>query len=94
MKQDLVAFNLALKGKTIKKVGIMSKETAEMYGWYKLPWIIQFTDDTIMYAQSDDEGNDAGVINYIGKKAEDDLLLYNYSSEHSERLQKEMRNDK
>ena len=93
MKQDLVAFNLALKGKTIKKVAPLSPVTADLMGWYKIPWVIEFTDGTVLIPQSDDEGNDGGAMLYVGNK-EVEMVLYTFSEYDTKKLIKEMRNDK
>ena len=94
MKQDLVKFNLALKGKTIKRVAPMSIMDGNALGWDKFPWVIEFTDGTFLYAQSDDEGNDGGALNYTGQTDDDDFLLYTYTERDYEQLRKEMSNER
>jgi len=52
----------ALVGKTIVKVEYMSKKDMEHYGWYKSPLLIHLNDGTVLFASSDDEGNNGGTI--------------------------------
>lgn len=55
-----------LVGKTVKAASFMTRAEADVLGWYGGAWesclIIEFTDGTIIYASSDDEGNDAGFM--------------------------------
>ena len=51
-----------LLGKRIVKVEYMSKEEAEKTGWYNCPVLIGLEDGSWIVPQSDDEGNDGGVI--------------------------------
>ena len=69
-------FTKKLKGKTIESVRYMTDEEMESAMWYKRPVVITFTDGTLLIPQSDDEGNDGGVIYYQGKDEKDDELLY------------------
>lgn len=52
-----------LQGKTIKTARYMTKKEAEEFGWYHRPIIVYFTDGTDFIVQSDDEGNNGGVLN-------------------------------
>jgi phosphorylcholine metabolism protein LicD len=71
-------FKKALVGKKIKDVQYMTAENADEMGWDRRPLIIIFDDDTYIFAQSDDEGNEGGVLNYQGKakNGSDDLIIY------------------
>jgi len=52
-----------LVGKTIKAVGWMTEDEAAHLGWeYKRPIVIEFTDGSMVYPSSDDEGNDGGTL--------------------------------
>ena len=64
MDKHLKQFNKYLKGKTIKEVTWLSKKDMETMMWYKRPVIIHFTDGSFVIPQSDDEGNDGGVLFY------------------------------
>lgn len=55
--------NEKLKGKTIKRVRYMTPEEAdEALMWNNQCVVIEFTDGTLIFPSSDDEGNEAGVI--------------------------------
>ena len=58
-----------LKGRTIKKVQYMTKENADIIGWSKRPLLIVLDNDSILYSQADDEGNDGGAL-YIDNGSE------------------------
>lgn len=60
-------FNKLLKGKTIKSCSYVTENEATMWGWYKRPLIIEFTDGSILMPQSDDEGNDGGAMYFQDK---------------------------
>ena len=51
-----------LKGRTIIKVQWMTKENAEQFDWHSRPLLMVLDNGTIMYAQTDDEGNDGGAL--------------------------------
>jgi hypothetical protein len=51
-----------LKGKTIKTCRYMTDAEMQKFGWYKCPLMILFTDGTVLYASTDDEGNDGGAL--------------------------------
>ena len=51
-----------LIGKKIIAVKYMEQEQAADSYWSKCPVMIMFDDNTIMIPQSDDEGNDGGVL--------------------------------
>lgn len=57
-------FNALLHGKIIHGVRWMTKGERDMMGWYSRPMVIMFTDGSLMYFQSDDEGNDGGAAIY------------------------------
>ena len=60
-----------LVGKKITNVEYMGKQECEEIGWNKRPICIQLDDNTWIYPQMDDEGNDGGVIYYSGKDIDD-----------------------
>ena len=62
MHKQFVKTAKNLAGKTIERVGWMSKNDAEKMGWNHQPPVITFTDGTILFPSRDDEGNDAGSI--------------------------------
>tara|TARA_R110000737_G_scaffold345897_1_gene375016 strand:+ start:621 stop:857 length:237 start_codon:yes stop_codon:yes gene_type:complete len=51
-----------LVGKTIKKIRYLTKKEADDCGFFKMPIVIIFTDESYMFPMSDDEGNDGGAI--------------------------------
>lgn len=66
-----------LEGKKIKRVYQMSEADAEALAWYNKPFVIEFTDGSILIPQRDNEGNDGGAVWY-----QDDMkqeLLYTES---------------
>lgn len=73
--QQTVAIGNLLKGKTIRGVRWMNQEEADGLGFYSKPMVILFTDGSLMYFQSDDEGNDggAGIVLFPDGK---ELILY------------------
>lgn len=75
-EMDLLAAK-SLKGKTISKARYMTESEAKQFMWYNRPVVIEFTDGTIMIPQSDDEGNDGGVLWMLDKKggAHNEILL-------------------
>ena len=64
MDKHLKQFNEYLKGKTIKNITWLGDKDMETLMWYKKPVVIHFTDGSILIPQSDDEGNDGGVLFY------------------------------
>lgn len=60
-----------LKGKKIAIVRYMSDEEAEAMGWDNRPLVLQFTDGSLLFASSDDEGNNGGALFGQSKKGED-----------------------
>lgn len=53
-----------LVGKKIRRVYQMSEADAEALAWYQKPFIIEFTDGSILIPQSDNEGNNGGAMWY------------------------------
>lgn len=51
-----------LRGKTIATCRYMTDKELQKMGWDKSPLVIIFTDNTAMYASSDDEGNEGGSL--------------------------------
>ncbi len=59
-----------LIGKTIAKMYRMDDRDMKVYGWEKdfsigYPVIIEFTDGSTIYATSDSEGNNFGVLQWV-----------------------------
>ena len=48
------------KGKVVKRIGYMSQEEAEEWGWGRAPFI-EFTDGHWILASADDEGTGCGA---------------------------------
>ena len=63
-----------LVGKTIKHVQWMTNANAKEIGWSNRPLLIVFDDDSIMFAQSDDEGNDGGAL-YVDKGKDEQYIF-------------------
>jgi hypothetical protein len=59
-----------LIGKKVESIRYVTQEEARDWGWDKRPLIIEFTDQTCIIPQSDDEGNDGGALYYIGVPGE------------------------
>jgi hypothetical protein len=57
-----------LLGKRIVKVQYMSSEESEQMGWYTCSVLIGLEDGTWIVPQSDDEGNEAGVLGIASEK--------------------------
>lgn len=51
-----------LKGRTIVEVHYMTTEEARQLGWSERPVVMQLDDGNIVYASSDDEGNNGGAL--------------------------------
>lgn len=51
-----------LVGKRIVGVRYMTAEEVKDFGWYSSAILIKLSDGTLLYPQSDDEGNSAGSI--------------------------------
>ena len=51
-----------LVGKKITEVEYLSKEQSEHLGWDYSPLVLKLGDDILVYAMSDDEGNEAGAL--------------------------------
>jgi len=59
-----------LIGKEVESIRYVTEEEARDWGWFQRPLIIEFTDQTCIIPQSDDEGNDGGALYYIGVPGE------------------------
>lgn len=68
--------NALLTGRTIKRVRMLSKDEAEQFMWWKTGPVIELDDGTLLVAQSDNEGNNAGAILVQAKQEKDDTLLF------------------
>jgi hypothetical protein len=73
-KQWVDEANKQLKGKTILKVRYWTEKETEDNLWYKRGVIIYFTDGSICYPMSDDEGNESGVISGQDKRGNEFIL--------------------
>jgi len=51
-----------LVGRKIVRARYMSEVEKESMGWRNRPVVLQLDDGNMIYASSDDEGNDAGAI--------------------------------
>lgn len=51
-----------LKGRTIVKVRIMTREEADASLWSERAFVLQLDDDTLLWPSQDDEGNGAGAL--------------------------------
>jgi len=59
-----------LVGKRIAQIRTLSREELAAEGWegtHKEPRVLVLDDGTVIYALSDDEGNDAGVLCMLAK---------------------------
>lgn len=70
------AFTKLLKGKTIKSTRYLSQKECDDMGWYKRPLVIEFTDQTCIYAMADDEGNDGGAYAYFDYNTKKEDTIY------------------
>jgi len=75
-KQHENIFNKLLKGKVIKSCRYLQKEECEEMGWYSTPLVIEFSDGTCIFAQSDDEGNNGGAMCYYDYKSGEEKIIY------------------
>lgn len=57
-----------LVGRRITSVRWMSDKERKAAGWYSCPMILQLDDGALVYAQRDDEGNDAGAMAFQSGK--------------------------
>ena len=67
-----VAENVLL-GRQIIKVEYMEQEECDDYGWHSRPITFFLDNGTRVIAQSDDEGNDGGVLTCLTKETEEVL---------------------
>ena len=51
-----------LVGRRIVSAQYMTEKEARNHGWLKRPVMFTLDDGTVMYASSDDEGNDGGAL--------------------------------
>lgn len=49
-------------GKVVKDVRLLTQEEYEREGWYRPTAAIVLNDNSIIYASSDEEGNDGGAL--------------------------------
>ena len=68
--------NKALKGKKIKGARYLTKEEHKSWGWFNAGLLIELEDGSCLIAQSDDEGNDAGVIVHIHKGGKSEQVFH------------------
>ena len=64
-----------LIGKKITNVEYMPTDECVNMGWYNRPICIELDNKVWIYPQSDDEGNDGGVIYYTGVDIDDAEVL-------------------
>lgn len=62
-----------LVGLTIINVRYATPQEVEDMGWYSAPIVIQLSDGTVMFPQSDDEGNDGGALSLFNDNGNPDL---------------------
>ena len=55
-----------LKGRTIEDVGYLTRDEAHDAGWYSRPLVMFLDSGDWIVPMSDDEGNDAGSLSYLG----------------------------
>lgn len=55
-----------MKGKVVKEVRYLDEAEMNREGWMRKTVAVEFTDGTILFASSDDEGNDSGAL--FGRK--------------------------
>lgn len=60
----------ALVGRKIVHARYMGAKEAENCGWDHRPVVLQLDDGSLIFPQSDDEGNDAGVLIHYTKESE------------------------
>jgi len=61
-----------LQGKKVVKVRYLTDQELVNFGWSKSPLVIMFEDGSYIFAQSDDEGNNAGCLaGYCNTKNEE-----------------------
>ena len=65
-----------LKGKTIKSCRSLTNDECKDLGWYSTPLVIEFTDGTCIFPQSDDEGNNGGAMCYYDYKSGEEKIIY------------------
>ncbi len=58
-----------LVGRKITSVRYMTDKEQQSFGWYKKAVVITLDDGSVMFPMSDDEGNDAGVIQVFGNES-------------------------
>lgn len=62
-----------LAGRTIQTATYMTREEAEAIGFHSRPLVLVLDDGSVLYPQSDDEGNDGGAM-YHATAADDAIL--------------------
>tara|TARA_B100000497_G_scaffold66439_2_gene75066 strand:+ start:10353 stop:10994 length:642 start_codon:yes stop_codon:yes gene_type:complete len=62
-----------LVGLRIIEVRYATPQEVKDMGWYSAPIVIQLSDGTVMYPQSDDEGNDGGALSLLNDNKNPDL---------------------
>jgi hypothetical protein len=59
-----------LAGRTIKRARYLSKAEARGMGWHARSVVLELDNGATVIVQSDDEGNDAGALLVLNKRAE------------------------
>jgi len=75
-KQHENIFNKLLKGKTIKSCRYLTEKECKDLDWYSSPLVIEFSDGTCIFAQSDDEGNNGGALCHYDYKTGEEKIIY------------------
>lgn len=61
-KQWVDKASKVLVNKWIRKVRYMTQQEADHLGWSRRTMVIYLSNDSILFASADDEGNDAGAL--------------------------------
>lgn len=69
----------ALIGRKIVGIQYMTKSNAEESGWYNRPIFLILDDGSILFPQSDDEGNDGGALGFCATDKKLNTDGYNHS---------------
>lgn len=57
-----------LSGLTIRRVRYMTPKEVEHLGWYKSSIVFEMSDGSLLFPQTDDEGNDGGAMAHISER--------------------------
>ena len=62
------AFRAILSGKKIVEVRRLTNQEMENTGWYSNPLVLILDDGSLLFPQSDDEGNNGGALVHYADK--------------------------